>query len=762
MINARLGVLGRVAAGLAFAAGMSVALAQPGEMPPPAPPAIVAPAPVEALSLGQLATESWQRAKSNDLTGVLALGQRLPVDSPDAKTAQMAQAFRQLEANLAKREEARLAQKAKVTKKLEEVLAAEPTALNLSKGLKEAVELHMLARPEDKDAVLATPQVQGVIIKAAEAARKAESAGEWVLANELYGRLNLLLEEQATYKVDARRLADRLTMLRLYNPKRFYDLRNARQLMEEGKKPLPPFNATGEDYRDKLKGITRGAVEQAIERAGERHVERRKMSEVLTGGLTALRTMVTTHDLDDVFPGLKNEQAVAEMVGELDRRIAALASPAVQPRAFEAGAMLADLQALSKRTVGIPDEAILHEFGNGAFDRLDEFSEIIWPDQLARFKRMTEGSFIGVGVQIQIDEESQLIKVVQPLEGTPAQRAGILAGDLIKKINEQSAVGMSLDQAIEQITGRRGTPVKLTMQREGQDIVFDLVRDRIPIRTAKGFRRTGNSDTDWDWFVNREAGIGYVRLSGFNENTTAELHGAIRAMGPALRGLILDLRFNPGGLLNEAVTVSNTFIPQGLIVYTESAGGVRENSESAEPDGQLVRNLPVIALINDGSASASEIVSGAIRHYARTGAIQGLVLGNRSFGKGSVQNVMQLRGNTMQMKLTTQYYHLPGGELIHRRDGAKTWGVEPQLAVEMLPKQISDSFTLRLDADTPPEGRIVRKPAEGEEPLGEPEPDRLITEGFDLQLEAAVLLLKAQSAAKAGAVTVKNEPARGG
>jgi len=728
-----------------------------------APPAIVTPAP-QIFSTQQLAAEVWSRAKANDLDGVLRLGASIPADAADPSVAELSKAFAQLKNNLAKREADRATQEAKVSKKLEELLAKDRTALTLSNALKEAVELHMLAAPGLKDGVLASPLVMSAIEQSAVAARQAEDAGQWLMANELFGRLNLLLEEQATYKHDARRLSDRLTMLRFYNPKRFYDLRNERQLMDD-KKPLPAYNPSGEDPFAKLRGITRAGIVQAIDLAAERHVERRKTSEMIIGGLSSIKTMLTTHDLDNVFPELKNEAALARVMGAIDAKVEEMRNPAQQPTSGKVDLLLADLTALTRSALKLPDEAVLHEFGAGAFDRLDEFSEIIWPDQVARFRRMTMGSFIGVGVQIQFDEESQLIKVVQPLEGTPAQKAGVMAGDFIKKINEESAVGMSLDQAIEKITGRAGTPVRLTLEREAKEVIFDLIRARIPIRTAKGWKRTGPSDTDWNWYVDPSQGIGYVRLSGFNDNTTRELHAAIRAMGPRLQGLILDLRFNPGGLLNEAVTVSNTFIPEGKIVYTESAGGVREQTEEADPDAQFVKNIPVIALVNEGSASASEIVSGALRHYGRNNSIQALVLGWRSFGKGSVQNVRQLRSaadRPMEMKLTTQYYHLPGGELIHRREGAKTWGVEPSLSVEMLPKQTSDSLTLRIDADTPPEGRIARKPIDGEAPLGEPEPDRLITEGFDLQLEAAVLLLKAQSVGKRPNVTLQPRQTTGG
>lgn len=744
---------------LMSAAGSTVSLAQ---VEAPAAPAPVAPAPAAAdqASIQQVAQQVWSAAKGNSVEAVLAAGKPLAGAPQGTQAARLAESFARFEANIAKRETSRQNQISKVRSKLTEVLAKERTPLNLSEALKDAVELHELTPLPQRDLLLKSDEVRLLIQNAEAKAREQESKGEWIMANELFGRLNILLEDEGRFKADSERVVQRLSLLRLYTPQRFWELRNARQLMEEGKKPLPPFNPTGENYTSKLKDISFTAVVSAVRRAADRHVERTSLRTMLVGGFDHVRTMATTHDLDEVFPLLKDAEASNKFLAFVDQRMNELRGLRNDPSDTMLVNTVRDLLRVSRETIQIPDEAILHEFGNGAFSELDEFSALVWPDELERFSRMTQGSFIGVGIQIQLDEESQLIKIVQPIEGTPAQKAGMRPGDLIKKIDDKSAVGMSLDQAIENITGRAGSTVSITVDRRGEEIKFDLARSRIPLRTAKGYKRTGNADTDWDYFIDKQAGIGYVRLSGFNDETTKELHTAINQMRQqgTLKSIIIDLRFNPGGLLNQAVSIANTFVKSGTVVYTESAGGVREQTETAEPSGQIIpESVPVVVLINRGSASASEIVSGAIRHYSNLGKLNGLVIGDRSFGKGSVQNVMGLT-NKMQMKLTTQYYYLPGGELIHKRPGATQWGVDPHLRVEMLPKQTADAFSLRLDADTPAEGRIVRKPEPGEEPLGEPEPDRLINDGFDLQLEAAVLVLQAQSAAReAGAQANKGD-----
>lgn len=752
----------RFALSLVLAAG-SVASFHPGAF---AQPGAVASAP--AKSDQAIAAEVWSDARRGDLNALLEIIDQIPADRPEL--TEVLADFKTLKANIAKREAARDAQITKVTAKLDEQLAKEPTPLNLSRSLKEAIELHMLTRDADKPALLASPRFTKLVSAAEKSAHEEEAKGDWLFSSELFARLNLLFEDERTYRKDSDRLVDRLSMIRLYTPKAFWDMRDARQKMEEKGKPLPAFNPQGEDFATKLKGITQVALINAIGQAGQGHVERIGMRKLLLGGLDHVRTMMTTHDLAGAFPGIADKAATASMLAFIDEQTAALTKRDDNPSTHEAAVLVADLLASNKTFTKVPDEAVIHEFGNGAFGELDEFSQIIWPDELQRFKRMTEGSFTGVGIQIQLDEESQMIKVVQPLEGTPAQKAGVRAGDMLKKINENSAVGLSLDQAIEQITGKRGTHVTLTLDRAGKDVEFDLARDTIPIRTAKGWKRTGDSDTDWDYMVDKTAGLGYVRLSGFNDNTTEELQAAIRAMqaSPAgLNGIILDLRFNPGGLLNQAVSVANTFIADGKVVYTTGPGGAPGDAHYAEKEGQVVQSgTPIIVLINEGSASASEIVSGAIQYYGSEKAltpINAVVLGHRSFGKGSVQNVIPLSATTY-MKLTKQYYHLPDGRVIHHKPDAKNWGVSPNLAVEMLPKQINDALTLRIDADTPPEGRIARKVEEGEQALGEPEPDRLINEGFDLQLETAVAILKAQAVAKQAQTTAQGgkSPVKGG
>ena len=220
-----------------------------------------------------------------------------------------------------------------------------------------------------------------------------------------------------------------------------------------------------------------------------------------------------------------------------------------------------------------------------------------------------------------------------------------------------------------------------------------------------------------------------------------------------LHGLVLDLRYNPGGLLTEAVSVSNTFIDKGTIVSTQGVANVTPSEvKSAVAGESMLGNRPLVVLINEGSASASEIVSGAIRHYADKGEVNAVVLGQRSFGKGSVQNVWPLAPNA-KMKLTTQYYKLPDGRILHKKPGQKIWGVDPHLSISMLPEQESDALKLRQDADVmaiDANGNVV-------EDKPRPDPKKLIEDGVDLQLQTALVLLQLQTGGTAQAAKAPPE-----
>lgn len=670
--------------------------------------------------------------------------------------------------NHAKREAERAEKIAEAGKELDDHIAAydaDRDPIALSEALSKAVELQLLTR--DQDAFFAEARIKNLLREAERVARESERSGDWVIASELYFRLHTIHDPADTYKEDVTRLGNRLGMIRLYAPERLWELRNQRRLAE-GLDPLPAYNPYGDDFRTKLQGVNSTMVRTAIQRSAQQHVGKSTrtnpdgvtMNDMILAGLDAVRTMATTTDLARAFPGLGDESKRQTFVSRVDQRRAEVLGWSRDASAYDLRRVVDGLLTDAQQTVNVMPEAMLHEFGNGAMSRLDDYSAFIWPDELSRFRRSTEGEFIGVGVQIQLDE-LQNITVVAPLEGTPAQRAGVRSGDVIKKINGITAVGLGLDQAVEVITGPANTPVNLTVERENEagdlvEISFDLVRQRIDLPTIKGWSKTGVGDMDWDWFIDRDAGVGYIRLTGFTDDSARDFDRAVAAMRQqGLRSLILDLRYNPGGLLDQAVEIASRFVPEGMIVKTVDAAGVPQERQDARhvPESQRLTNLPVVVLINEGSASASEIVAGAVQAAAGQGRANAMVVGQRSFGKGSVQNVYMLPGGQGAMKLTTHYYRVDSPRMIHKLPGSTEWGVEPDLAVEMLPSQQAEALLLRRDADVLPMDETGAIITDAERP----DPNTLLTDGIDLQVQTALVLLQTRNLPVAGVLTSKVE-----
>lgn len=692
-------------------------------------------APEATTALLDWSRDLWRAAQSGQTGPAIDLLEHGPPNAQAPGAATLALAVERYQQNISKRETERGEQIAEARADIE----THEAEGELLKALMGAITWHTLAREEDKKSVITDPKVHALIDRAEREARLAESEGRWLDAHALYNRLNLLFEEQRTFEADLRRLGQRLLMLRLYTPETFHNMRSA-QRVAEGEAPLPPYNKIGEDWHEKLAAIEEAMLFRSVSAAAMQHVDGVPLATMLDGAYTAIKTMATTDDLRDAFPGIGDAKARESFVAYLEGRLAAVREKPEGLDYQDLREAFIGLKNTNAASVKIAPEALIHEFANGAFAELDDFSAVIWPDEMEQFSRTTEGTFKGVGVQITMNDAFD-IKVVTPLEGTPAARAGIRAGDLIRKVNGDSTLGMSLNQAVERITGPAGTSVSLTIERPGADdpLEFTLKRAEIPIFSVKGWQRTGPKETEWEWFIDRPNHIAYARISQFNTNTTQEMRAALSRMNEeGLKGLILDLRGNPGGLLSEAVGVSSLFIHDGVIVTQEdNKGEVRERQTAQR--GPRIPEIPVVVLINGGSASASEIVAGALQDYRKA-----VLVGDRSFGKGSVQNVFML-GPKAAFKLTTQYYRLPGqdgkpGRLIHKRPDSTRWGIDPDVDVEVLPKQFGDAFQLRQDAD------VVEFDEQGGfvEIAEKPDPSRLIDDGLDPQLETALLLIQSQ------------------
>jgi carboxyl-terminal processing protease len=334
----------------------------------------------------------------------------------------------------------------------------------------------------------------------------------------------------------------------------------------------------------------------------------------------------------------------------------------------------------------------------GMLTELDPYSSYIPPADLADFTQGIEQEFGGIGIQVQIDPESRRLTVVTPLPGTPAYRAGVLSGDVIMEVEGESTEGYTVEDAVKKLKGKPGEEVTIGVMHKGSDSIeqIKLVREVIQVATVLGDRYLANGT--WDFMLDDESKIGYIRLTHFSRRTGEELRDALEQLqSKGMKGLVLDLRFNPGGLLSEAVEVCDLFLEKGTIVSTKGRN-VPERSWEAHAPGTY-SGFPMAVLINRYSASASEIVSACLQDNDRA-----VVVGERSWGKGSVQNVIDLGGGASALKLTTASYLRPNGHNIHRFPDSKEedeWGVKPNegLTIRFSDEEMRDYLIGRRKRD---------------------------------------------------------------
>ncbi len=304
------------------------------------------------------------------------------------------------------------------------------------------------------------------------------------------------------------------------------------------------------------------------------------------------------------------------------------------------------------------DKELIENALNGMLSALDPHSSYLNDEKFAEMQISTKGEFGGLGIEVTM--ENGIVKVVSPIDDTPAAAAGIQAGDYIVQIDGEPVMGLSLSEAVGKMRGKVGTKIDLVVSREEEEapLDFTIIRDIIKIRSVR-HRVEGNS--------------GYIRITTFNQNVDDGLLKAIEEikaeLGPKLNGYVLDLRNNPGGLLDQAIATADVFLDKGEIVSTRGRHEKDTKRDNATP-GDFADGLPMVVLINGGSASASEIVAGALKDHKRA-----ILLGTKSFGKGSVQTVMPLPGHGA-MRLTTARYYTPSGLSI------QATGIEPDIEVE--------------------------------------------------------------------------------
>ncbi len=584
---------------------------------------------------------------------------------------------------------------------------------------------------EDPEAFRAEPWVIEAVRRAEEHAAASREKGEWIEAIRVYGALVEIFEPNGS---EYRRLRQQC---------------RTHILLEETYKP------SGE-WKETVRDIDPEMVRSALKMIADRYVTEPDFRQVALGGLERIAWFAGTKKLAETFPSMKDADLLDTFTRRINARIR-LAREHSRVTVNEVLEHFGRVLTINNETLRIPQEVIVAEFTEGALEPLDEFTSMIWPAEVDQFKKDTMGEFSGVGIQISL--EGGLLKVISPLEDTPAYAAGIQPGDIITKVNGESTKGITIDQAVRRITGPAGTEVTLTIRRIDREQEFDVrvARERIVIHTVKGLSR--GADGQWRFWADPERKIAYIRTIGFMENTKDELEAVLsRLRDESMRGLILDLRFNPGGLLKSAVDLCDLFLPAPppprRIVSTMGRDS-KEWAMSTSP-GQRFADVPMIVLVNDYSASASEIVSGAMQDHRRA-----LILGERTFGKGLVQNLEALgpTGNSY-IKLTTAKYYLPNGRCIQKEPGAKAWGVDPNVRVKLTPKEIRKVIDIRRKQDvlkgkdqkevpTMPESEVDAEEEDGEK---KPTTTRAADEDefkddntrpeIDPQFEAALLLMR--------------------
>jgi carboxyl-terminal processing protease len=357
---------------------------------------------------------------------------------------------------------------------------------------------------------------------------------------------------------------------------------------------------------------------------------------------------------------------------------------------------------------------LVHAALKGMLSTLDPHSEFMEPVKYDDLKKDTQGEFGGVGVVISMKDN--FLTVIAPMEDTPGFKAGILSGDRIIKIDGKSTEKISLPDAVSKLRGEPGSDVTITSLRPSTGTVKDykLTRAAIKVDTVKDIN--GRRE-----FPLSESNVGYVRVVQFGEQTGSDLDDALKKLETkGVESLILDLRSNPGGLLDQAVKVAEKFLPKGQLVVTTEGRNPKQKTSYPALGGKKLLNLPIVVLVNDGSASASEIVAGCLQDTTAAGKCKAIVVGEQTFGKGSVQSILPLPDGSA-LRLTTARYYTPSHKVIHEK------GITPDIIVPMTDEEARDAFYKRTPG--------------GVESLPEKDQER-VRNARDPQLERAMDLLK--------------------
>lgn len=536
------------------------------------------------------------------------------------------------------------------------------------------------ALPEQKETVLDNPFVQTLLTQMKSNADSDEQQGKWL---DAYAHCYLWLSELYTDDKTYKNKSDEMTELAAIE----LSLKDS---------------TCGETATERYEDIKVEMFLRAIQLLNGNYVKHIDYGEMTEQALKRCRLMGTVLEKT-------NEQlawsAAKEQVSEwytalemLDTRYSA-ASRENKPMDIETAAeALQEVLAINAVTLKLPEEVMIAHYAEAALGALDPFTNLVWPWNVKDFEKSMTQKFTGIGVEI--SKATGVLKVVSLLPDTPAYKSGLDADDEIVAVNGEATEEMTIYCAISKITGPKGTKVTLTIRRpatgETKDIV--ITRDRIMVQPLRGWTRDANGD--WNYWADPENKIGYVRLTAFTETSGPDLDEVLRKLEKqGMEGLILDLRFNSGGYLQSAAEVVDLFVKEGVIVKSNPRQGLA-TYEIAHRSGTHP-DYPLVVLMNGSSASASEIVAGALQDskYQRA-----TLVGQRSYGKGSVQIVNSFTGGGSQIKYTIAYYHLPSDQQVKNRYqmeklGRDDWGIAPDVDVKMTSNELKEMIDIQREND---------------------------------------------------------------
>lgn len=629
-----------------------------------------------------------------DVAGELVLDARYLM--PDARTevktqldqiAELVQEYKEIS------EQRRLARDAAYAERLAELeklrVAADTNDVNdvndvnnISKPLSVIAKVSEFADEAQKAELLSEPFTQQSFQKAIDKSRELESNGQWLDAYAMcYSWLQAIDENNKAYSDHADQLVEKANIAASFQDS---PCESHEERYEGVKKEMfvRSIDALRSNYVSNIIDY-RHMVTEAIKRC-------ELLAEVVNLSPDARRSLAESGVSSDKSRLSAWSSGLTAILDETEK-------PPMDMSRDQFIDIFEKVLVLNTTTVELPPKILIAQFAEASLSALDPYTVLVWPKQVEDFEKIMTNEFTGIGIEI--SKEKGVLTVASLLPDTPAYNSGLDAEDVIENVDGVETKDMSLSCAVKNITGPAGTEVRLTIRRAGEDKTRDITitRAKITVPTIRGWQRTETGK--WLYMIDESRKIGYIHITSFTEKTASDLEDVLNQLeAEGLNGLILDLRFNSGGLLNSAIEIADKFLEEGPIVITRPRSWVSSTYAWAHIEGTHP-NYPLVILINSFSASASEIVAGALADPLHNRAS---LVGERTHGKGSVQGIISYPRGGAQLKYTMAYYHLPSGQRVKSQDevkkeGREDWGVGPNVEVKLRSDEIKKMFDVQRD-----------------------------------------------------------------